>query len=832
MAAGTVTYTSDPVGPPRPAAPAFPADIPPALAARFRESYDWFHYGGYPTGGGGTFHQFDGPPNLPAGYGRGATGSLGDRKGGKDLPRFWSELDLRGYRVMSRWLWDTNPFMIGFGRALTDYHIGKGWQWQACRKGQKKQAYATGAAQADPLTTKAQNVLDGWRDQVGWPLLSREGFRRLHRDGEVVQRLTPGRPGHYPEHRFVNPEQIGSPTGETSGPDSYGVRRGRGDGADEGGPTLSVYVRDHDGDGAEGRWEDAAPGDPAARVLFHKTNTDSDVKRGLPDSFSVHEPLDECRKLVRNMVVVACAQSAVAWLEKFPTAGAAQVGAGIPTGSPRYDTQPPGSATIYSDRIDAGTVLRTEASREYEPGPVTTGVTSYVEAEQAALRMACVRWGFPPYLTAKADDINFASSLTAGSPFAVAVEGGQIEWGAVEKATALKVLDLAVESGLLTWEERQQLDVEAIPPAVVSPDKGADTERLLGLLREKVVDPYTVQQELGYDPSHIEANWKAWNERNPQPAAAPAPPQQPPEPPDPFDGGLGESRRRRAWREEWARGGDATEAALDAAFARFLEDRTGLVKKQITNKAGHKQTVWVAPNDHDGDGYTDPGRVGSPADAPSPAAPASTTPVHRAVAAVKKFGSAAMQTRLGKVIVWAEHKLAVIAHKTREVAAEAGRRRKPPMTEDGIKRLNRVLAVADFIGGTVAGGLIGATVHPLAGKFTSTSLPTVSALYVAYSAVRDPAGTWAAARQVARDTLAGKSHAHEGTTPDLADRLAALLGGDDADWREAVFLAALAETGDAARACEVAEAAGPMPEQLPEPTADDFGGEPTEGDEG
>lgn len=501
--------------------PQFPDDVPPELARRFRESYDWFNYGGYPTGGPG-WAQFDGAPNLPAGWGRGASGTVGDRRGGKDLPQFWSELDLRGYRTMSRWLWETNPFMIGFGRALTDYHIGKGWQWQACRKGQKKQAYATGAAGADPLTVKVQNILDGWRDRVNWPLRSREGFRRLHRDGEVIQRFGRGGRGELPWVRWVNSEQVGSPTGDTSEEESYGLRSAVRDGQVDGEHATHVYVRDHDGDGTAGEWLLCDRDDPAARVLFFKTNTDADVKRGLPDSFSVHEPMDEARKCVRNMGIVAAAQAAIAWREKFPTATAEQVRAQIPTGAPRID--PPAWAngtgqTVYSEKLAAGSVLRTEGSREFEPGPVQTGVPNYVEAVQAALRMACVRWGFPPYLTAKADDINFASSLTAGSPFAVAIEGGQIEWGTVERATALKVLDLAVESGLLTWEERRLVDVEVIAPTVTSPDKKADTDRLTALVDKKLIDPYTAQQELGYDPSHIEANWKAWTKRN-DPAAS------------------------------------------------------------------------------------------------------------------------------------------------------------------------------------------------------------------------------------------------------------------------------------------------------------------------
>ncbi len=60
------SFAFDPAPPATVPAPQFPADIPPALAARFRESHDWFNYGGYPTGGPGWAH-LDGAPNLPGG---------------------------------------------------------------------------------------------------------------------------------------------------------------------------------------------------------------------------------------------------------------------------------------------------------------------------------------------------------------------------------------------------------------------------------------------------------------------------------------------------------------------------------------------------------------------------------------------------------------------------------------------------------------------------------------------------------------------------------------------------------------------------------------------
>lgn len=766
MAGGSPSFTSHPH-----VAAAAPGDWPPDLLRRMAETVgDLGPWGWQPP-----YALFDDDPGFrPGGFGRGVSGTVADRHAGRNLPLYWSEVDLRGFRVLSRWLWDTNPFMIGFGRRLTDYHVRKGFQWQACLAGQRKQPYATAAAQGESadgrLATRAQNILDAWRDRYAWPLRSREGFLRLHRDGEFASRFGWERRGDLPWVRWVEPEQIGSPVGDTDSANSFGVRTAPGDAE----TVTGYYVRDADGDGTRGDWV------AAGKLVFAKANVDAKVKRGLPDSFSVHEYLDESKKLVRNMLVVAAAQAAIAWREKFPLATAAQVQALIPTTAVNLQVPPwlNGGQTVYSQQLAAGTVLRTEGSREFEAGPVSTGVASYVEAEQAALRACCVRWGFPPYMTAKADDVNFASSLTAGSPFALAVEGGQVEWGAVEKAVAVKVLDLACESGLLTPEERKRLDVEVVAPSVITPDPAADTQRRKVLYDARVLDPYTWMQEEGYDPSHVEANWQAWRERNPRPD-----PVAPPAVPSVVVG----------------------------------EDRAGLVRTTVTDRNGVTRHVWTRPEDAD--------HVAGAGDGP-PSLPPAGSLVGRAVGRLKAVGSAALDTRVGRFLVRAEHTLALIAHKTREVAAGAAARRRPPLDADGIARLTRVLAVADFVGSFVAGGVVAATIHPLAGKVTSTSLPTVSVLYVAYAAVRDPAGTWAAARQVVADTLRGRAAAHEAAEPAaLADKLAALFAGPDADWREALYLAALAATDDPDRAADVAARAGETPADLPTPTPADFGEE-------
>lgn len=207
------------------------------------------------------------------------------------------------------------------------------------------------------------------------------------------------------------------------------------------------------------------------------------------------------------------------------------------------------------------------------------------------------------------------------------------------------------------------------------------------------------------------------------------------------------------------------------------------------------------------------------------AKPKPTSAVSRAISRLSALGSAALNTRVGRFLSAVEHKLMIVAHATRDIAEAAGLKKRPPLTEEQLARLHRVLTIADFLGG-YATGAAGAAVGGVVGAKVGMLLPSASALYVAYSTVRDPAAVWSAAREVAKAMIHGKSDG----SADIADLLAELLSGPDADWKEAVFLAALAEGESAERAAAIASNAGSMPSELPEPKLEDFGGDDSSDD--
>lgn len=435
-----------------------------------------------------------------------ATGTPSDRKGGRDVPRFWSEIDLRGYRILARHVTESNPFGIGFLGTLTDYHVRKGYGWQACKPGTKKTPYPTTGAPVDPVVAKGQRILDEFRNATKWPLKSREAFRRWVRDGEVIGRWFYGGQGRLPEYRFGEPDNLGSPTGNTEGDDSFGIATPHGDA--QGAPTDYHFWNE---DGLTGEWVGAD------RVTFAKRGTDSGVKRGITDFHPIASELEDCTKLVRTMLATAIRQAGTAWIEKFPGRTLTQVAGAVPEFAP---------GTGYSGQARApfdsgvpwwlmpqvggglnpweppGVVRKVEGDREYQPGP-TSSPSGYIEVEQSALRGCGVIWRCPEYFTGDASNNNMASLIVAGSPFTICVESNQFEWGAVwERECALKVLDLATLAGLLTRDERRELDVETTEPAVVVSDPGKDYETISRQLQDKVICLDTARQKSGYDPQH------------------------------------------------------------------------------------------------------------------------------------------------------------------------------------------------------------------------------------------------------------------------------------------------------------------------------------------
>jgi hypothetical protein len=194
-----------------------------------------------------------------------------------------------------------------------------------------------------------------------------------------------------------------------------------------------------------------------------------------------------------------------------------QVGTLIRAGSDytRPKIGDPSRKLIDVVNYEPGTVIHMDENRQFLAGPVGTGTPGFIQVEQAILRGCGVRWRFPEYFSGDASN-NMASSIVAGSPFVVAVEGNQLEWGVFERAVAKKVLELCVESGRLSPELVDAVDVKVTPPAVALANR--EEEEKLRQMRHQagVLSVTTWQQQVGLDPKHEAMNFEMEAKRKAQ----------------------------------------------------------------------------------------------------------------------------------------------------------------------------------------------------------------------------------------------------------------------------------------------------------------------------
>lgn len=745
-----------------------------------RESYSPYGELAFPGRPWGPWGPHDGIDAYDAGYLVGiAAGSPNARKDGGNWPLVSSEQDLANMRGLARVVYDSSPIGQGMVQRLADFVLGGPPQWQLSLRGSKPgPAGGTGGEVTGPVA-RCQRVLDEWRELAQWgagpavfdptdpdddpPVLHdrrREAFVRWRVDGEFLLRFFAPGWEVLPHVRWLEPELVGN--GQTTGPDSFGVCTDPADAE----RVVGYHTRT-----ADGRQNPDLL--PAGRVVHLKANVVATVKRGLSDFFSVGADLDRVLDLARSQAVTGKVIADIAYIrEHAPGTTEAQARTVIDS-EKSYDRRefsvagPDRLVPVAQSR--AGTKLDVSAGLKYQPPPMLSNIPGFGQIIQQTLRLVGRKYGMHESLiSGDASNNNYASELAAGSPFERAVRGFQAEWAMAERAIAYKVLAFACRAGVLSADDVRAVQVTVVPHTVALTDRQGEAQRAVALVTAKLLDPPTATAELGYDPAQVADGLADWNERFPDPMAGPTP------------GLFGESVLRE---------GTVTGT-----------DKLGRKYKIVDGK-------HVALNDAGG--------------GDSGLSPEHQSAFRAAFGKVTAAGKKVMNTKAGRVLQAAEHKLSIAAGKTRDVAVNAAKRR--GMTEEGAARLARTLALADFAGGYVTGGLAAATVSPWAGK-AAAFLPSVSAVYLAYSTARNPKATWAAAKEVVsqsslnpkagwRDIVAAwRGEKHEGPepTPAWVEKLAELLAGDDADWRQAVFLAALRAGHPADAATAIAATAEPQ----------------------
>lgn len=723
-------------------------------------------------------------------------GTVNDRRAGGNRPVLFTELDLRQQRAFARLLCDTNYLAAGALNRLADFVIGDGSTWQVTLKGAKPGPVHSSPGGEVPEPVKlCQRELDTWREFASWGagpcpgdpadveddpgLLQdrrREAFIRGHRDGEAFLRFfDPGEgTGYRPDLRWVEPEQVWTPPGESqSGPWSWGVLTDDEDIE----RRYAYWVRNVEDGGATGDEVEAW------KVVHWKLNVDATVKRGLSDFFTAGDDFETVRRLLRNMNEAAAIISAIAYLRQHaPGITAEQVTTMIGQGAdltnvPRFRGGADRTTTLQY--VDPGTVLDVSNGLQYVPPPLLSNIPGFVQVAQSRLRAISRKWGMPEDLiSGDASNNNYASLLVAGGPFERAAKSFQQEFARLERAIAYKVLAFAVRSGRLTAEHVRAVEVHVVLPSVSIADRAGETQRRATLIREAGLSPQTALAEEGYDPAVEAANTQAWQDQFPDQSGGMF---------DLFGGGGGDS------------GGGG---------------RAGLVKPRIIDKNGVSRIVWTRPDDRAAVAGTVAEEIGLP---PFPGAvfdrskhrwvKGTADKARRGIARIDQQAEKVLgvpYTAVKAVAKHAERAMSVAMVRTQALAKRAAQERGLPA--DHVERVGRVLAAADFaLSFAASKGTAAVTGGNAVAGFAAGMMPTASVAYLLYSTARDPLATLRAAKAY----VAGQvklSHG-EAVEPGDADALLALFAGaGDADWAEAVVVAALDATGgDVSQAVAAAE---------------------------
>ena len=419
-------------------------------------------------------------PGLGVGIGWGVPWLLNNRGRGDVLPVYINEMGLKLIRDWSRRICQFNEFALNALENRVSYIVGKGFQYVVVPKRRKSMTPAQAlnvvdAGAPDELAAAAQSVLDEFISRSRWNEREQECVRRCDRDGEAILRFFHVGEGRTAV-RFVEPEYLT----DIEGGDHrmYGVVTSPGDIEDV--QFYSIVENPLAG------W--ITSDIPANAILHIKANTDFDAKRGLPTLFPVRKNLERADKLLRNMSTMAQVQATFAVIRKHKQYAPSTVSA-YQQGAADINVNMPISQRSLSIRqLVPGSIIDTSDKVEYDFPSAQVDASGLVAVLQAELRAIAARLVMPEFmLSVDASNANFASTMVAESPWVKKGERDQAffarhfgdgEHGKARCQGAMwRVLENAVEGGLLPAAVLTELEIQVEGPTLVVRDKEGETKR-------------------------------------------------------------------------------------------------------------------------------------------------------------------------------------------------------------------------------------------------------------------------------------------------------------------------------------------------------------------
>lgn len=419
-----------------------------------------------------------------------------DRAEGRFIPIYDNELDLRAIRMACRLIGQDIPVAEAMRRRLCEYTISSGFDWDVKHENPEIQSYL-------------KHAIDETLENSGWMDLEIETFNREFEDGEAIGRIVqssgdfsiemlepeyltePARPGVLDDHYgFYTPTTwsfgVATASGRTDRPLAYHICR----------------------DGVGTDWDVFLPKD-----VFHwRRNVTANAKRGVSDGYLTLKWLKHASKLASNTAIGAAIQAAIAYIvEHAPTTTAPQAQAIAENRFNsnvvvKYDYT---SGSQYNRKeVRAGSVVDIKAGAKYHAALLGSNASNiYVEVMEALFRLSGTVYAMPEsMMTGYAGNNNRASSETAESPF---IQGRKMDQRKrVNQLKKLLKLICEVIARRTGWEwDRVRAGLKLIvqPPDIVNRNVQELTTALVQQKQMGWVSNQLAMQQLGYDPSDVEA---------------------------------------------------------------------------------------------------------------------------------------------------------------------------------------------------------------------------------------------------------------------------------------------------------------------------------------
>jgi hypothetical protein len=464
-----------------------------------------------------------------------------DRRHGTNWPIWRWDQDLDRLRNFSRMLCTQNAYARGLLRNLTNFVIGKGFAYKVQPRKDLPTEKQPGEETLEAYRRTVQHIVDdflarnrwngpcdpreGWDEEEGERSTTptgtreREGYRRVHRDGEALIRLFFVDDGKT-DVRFAEPEQLRNPGqndpdgdgGDFSHGWTFGIKHQMQPFEDT--ETLLWYhlaYQDSTTAGAKDNGEFVP-----AREMVHIKHPDTDgaVKRGIPSfSWEAAQAFTRASKLQKNMSIAASVRAATAeiWKHTYGTQSQiSQLAAGFQA-STVTDEATGLQKTL--ERVWPGMIRRVPYGQEPVQVPENNATAQHQIAAQGDLRQGSAAFCAPEYLTGDASNANYSSTQEAGAPFVNNSESEQEHFKAAYLTVVWKAVGWAVKSGKCPREAMDVLEIQVEAPQVKRTDELQKAQKDQILVGLKAKSPQTVSMENGLDPETEAANIEENEER-------------------------------------------------------------------------------------------------------------------------------------------------------------------------------------------------------------------------------------------------------------------------------------------------------------------------------